>query len=878
MKRLYKIKINMRLSLIIKTLLLLVLFCNNAFSQGTPSAMGKEFWVAFGRALPSVSTPGLQIRIVATKTTNVTFSFTDNNSFNQTITVNAGEVYTHRFSLQEIPLISSSNEHHLPATKSKKTLYITSDEDISVYVSDFYRASTDATNILPTNAYGTSYYSTEYHIGEYNGPFFVANEDGTEIRADGVLITTLDRGELFGYHNNVANIPSTSQPNPWYNPTTPSRPSINYTSNKPFATFAAHSVLRVVAPAGDHAYQQLSPVSAWGKTFFVPVTHRGIERIRVIVSQDGTNISQTGGTVVTDNPQILIHNLSSPIGAGKVVEIEARLVNGGCYITADKPIAVLSFMVGGQTPGIADSTLGDPAMVWIPPIEQSITYAGVAAFFARENTSVLRDDKHYLMITTPTATKNDTRMKIGATGTSQPIPSGLWRDNPASGYSYCIYNFPSTATNDAYLLENPHGFLAYVYGLGLYESYHYVAASSVRNLEASFYINDIQYQSANGQLFCGGSFNIRGEIGISLNVAPGHLRWYINGNEQTSARDNLQWSIPSLPAGTHTIKMTALTIGNETVEVESTITIAGTMNAGTIGSSQSIASGAMPTAFTSTPATGGGTITYQWQSSPDNATWTDISGATSATYAPDALIATTYYRRVATGTCGTAETASILITVGATADMITVTGNSGSICSGNAVTLSATASAVTSPVFRWYSAATGGSLLHTGATFTPSPNLTTTTTYHVSVSGTSQAEGTRKAVTVTVAAALSAGTINNTSTSVASGTAPNAFTSTAATGGVGTIAYQWQSSPDNSTWANVPGATSATYAPGPLTATTYYRRAATNTCGTVHTTSVLITVSGTADMITVTGNSSSICSGDAVTLSATASTDRKSVV
>ena len=73
------------------------------------------------------------------------------------------------------------------------------------------------------------------------------------------------------------------------------------------------------------------------------------------------------------------------------------------------------------------------------------------------------------------------------------------------------------------------------------------------------------------------------------------------------------------------------------------------------------------------------------------------------------------------------------------------------ICSGDAVTLSAsltTPGSVQSPEYRWYNAANGGTLLHTGATYTPSPN--STTTYHVSVSGTNHSEGTRKAVTVTV--------------------------------------------------------------------------------------------------------------------------------
>ena len=182
------------------------------------------------------------------------------------------------------------------------------------------------------------------------------------------------------------------------------------------------------------------------------------------------------------------------------------------------------------------------------------------------------------------------------------------------------------------------------------------------------------------------------------------------------------------------------------------ITIADDLSAGAIADSQSIDYGNTPAALTSTaPASGGiGTITYQWQSSTDGTNWADISGATAQTYAPGALTATTYYRRAASDDNFTVYTGSVQITVAATSNMITVSATDTEVCSGDPTTLSAIASLVISPVFRWYSAATGGTPLGTAPTFTPSPNLTETTTFHVSVSGNGLAESTRKAITITV--------------------------------------------------------------------------------------------------------------------------------
>ena len=90
---------------------------------------------------------------------------------------------------------------------------------------------------------------------------------------------------------------------------------------------------------------------------------------------------------------------------------------------------------------------------------------------------------------------------------------------------------------------------------------------------------------------------------------------------------------------------------------------------------------------------------------------------------------------------------------------------------------------------------------------------------------------------------LAAGTIAASQT-ICRNASPNGFTSTSnASGGSGTINYQWQSSTDNVTFTNIPGATNATYAAGALTQTTYYRRAAsTSTDPVVYAGPVTVTV------------------------------------
>lgn len=77
------------------------------------------------------------------------------------------------------------------------------------------------------------------------------------------------------------------------------------------------------------------------------------------------------------------------------------------------------------------------------------------------------------------------------------------------------------------------------------------------------------------------------------------------------------------------------------------------ITAGSINNAQTVCSGSDPAALGSVaPATGSGNITYQWQSNTSgcDAAFTNIVGATSVTYDPPALTATTFYRRVATST------------------------------------------------------------------------------------------------------------------------------------------------------------------------------------------------------------------------------------
>jgi hypothetical protein len=120
-----------------------------------------------------------------------------------------------------------------------------------------------------------------------------------------------------------------------------------------------------------------------------------------------------------------------------------------------------------------------------------------------------------------------------------------------------------------------------------------------------------------------------------------------------------------------------------------------------------------------------GSIQYQ-SSTSATGTFTDIAGATSATYTTPVLTTTTYYRAQVRCNTGTATSNVSAITVNN--PLVASTNTPVSVCAGSPATLTATGSAGTT--LRFFETATGGTPLATGGTFT-TPSLTTSRQYFV---------------------------------------------------------------------------------------------------------------------------------------------------
>jgi len=301
-----------------------------------------------------------------------------------------------------------------------------------------------------------------------------------------------------------------------------------------------------------------------------------------------------------------------------------------------------------------------------------------------------------------------------------------------------------------------------------------------------------------------------------------------------------------------------------------TVTVLPNFSSGSItGGGGTICYNGDPGTMTANPSGGAGTYSYQWYyldgtSCPNTGSPTSISGATSAIYDPPSGLQTTrsYQCQVdATGSpdCGSATWTSNCITVTVIPNFSSgsITGGGGTICYNGdpgEMTANPTGGAGTY-TYQWYylDGATcpdaGSPSIISGATsaaYDPPTGLQATRSYQCQIDATGSpdcgsATWTSNCITVTVRPNFTAGSINATGQIICYNGDPSIIGSTAdASGGDGSIAYQWQSGTDGSTFPiTISVSNSASYdPPSGLTQTTYYRRQAKDgTCNTSFTTS-----------------------------------------
>jgi gliding motility-associated-like protein len=250
--------------------------------------------------------------------------------------------------------------------------------------------------------------------------------------------------------------------------------------------------------------------------------------------------------------------------------------------------------------------------------------------------------------------------------------------------------------------------------------------------------------------------------------------------------------------------------------------------ASTSNAAESVCRGNYPGTFNQSVAASGGsgTYTYKWQRSSDNQIWQDITlnfnaTANNANYEPgtnDTLRSLRYYRRVVID-MGVESASNAIVVSMLPNPAVSVSANKSTVPPGGSATLTATGGVST---YRWYN-----NQVQIGAAQSINVTVPSTSRYVAYTIGANGC-GDSAALTLTTVA-LAEGSVGPNQT-LCSGETPTTLNSVApASGGSGTYTYTWQSTTDlNSAYTDIPNANQASYTPGNITTTTYFRRKVTD--------------------------------------------------
>ena len=465
-----------------------------------------------------------------------------------TTTINAGTSHIFKFSASQV----TAAYEELPATApgpgygdqtSSKGVSVSSrDYPVLVCAMTQVPLSTDVTNLLRTDQLGTEYYCINYRAAQSavefgtpnytpkSGYMIIATENGgTDVYENGTKKATLTYwGEVYYRYAYYGDMTGT-----------------HITTSRPAACIAMSTVAQIPSGGyhGDVLFQQLPPVNQWGRKFVVPLI-LSENRIRVVATKNGTNITVNGATL-----DWAVGSQSSLTGLNAGEFVELKLVNvNGCYIEANQPVGVCSFLTGDGSNG-GGSTAGDPAQAWVPPLEQMDRDVWVSAFHPDRTSggTYLNSAQHYALIIVPTATRTQTTGHSG-------LSSVIWRDVPGNDYSFCRINLGSHITTPTtYKIDNPGGVIVGGYGLGQQESYYYYSGFGTNDLTLGFTVNDEYYLDMDGKVYCNPSNFVFKAI---YNTLPASIVWKLNGTEIPGSSNQTIVNVTSLPDGYYTISMT----------------------------------------------------------------------------------------------------------------------------------------------------------------------------------------------------------------------------------------------------------------------------------------------------------------------------------
>jgi gliding motility-associated-like protein len=312
-------------------------------------------------------------------------------------------------------------------------------------------------------------------------------------------------------------------------------------SCKPIAVFSGNtwaSFCEMGSPqnnpsGGDNLFQQLFPVSAWGKNFvtapFYNTENGNTDIVRIIVSEDNTNISVNGSFTSTGTT-----TLANPYSKGSIITYFAKLPS---VIRADKPIGVAQYQTSQNCNSSNTGSVpfpGDPEMTILNPIEQ--TLSDITVFSKLNSVSGVNTNiqKYFLNLIVKTADAPSLKVDGNPVTSVKPIDSE---------YSYSILDVSNQA--DQHTITASGGFVAIAYGYGSFESYAYLAGADVKNL-----FQNISASTKSAQDLTTGCVNEQTGFVLKLPYQTSSIIWNVNAAGTSYVENNPKFTTTTIDGKT----------------------------------------------------------------------------------------------------------------------------------------------------------------------------------------------------------------------------------------------------------------------------------------------------------------------------------------
>lgn len=527
------------------------------------STEGKDFWVTFMQADQDPNNElTLSLSISSREDCQVTIS-NPYTGYSEQVNVTANnmalvELYSGNVLAAYARSAMETSTKVCYAVNSEKVdtcaIHVTATANISLFATNYKRATFDATNVLPTASLLDEYIIQTYTPSDHGGVSatqgghfaIIAAEDNTIVDycpteeteaitaakstyafTNGVGMSDEELALANWQKGDTLHTPVLMKGQVYYvwtgkkdkDPGDLSGTYVKARNGKKIAVFQGnpHTNIPYQTKERDHLFSQAMPTRYWGNTFVLTSSAgRHVDYVRILALNDGTEVRINGNLVHTFN----FATDKKHYWEFKIGDQGDYAKNGSCVVTTSCACATHLFLASKKADNVSD---GDPAMLWVNPIEQQIDQVTFATYSSKNGTTA-----HYVNVVT------DQPSTMSLDGAS--IQSNFSLVDGSTTYYCAKISLGNTASSHT-LKSNGANFIAHVYGFTSNESYGYSAGGATKPLT--------QYITINGQIFTPESQNtLCGEDTIKFACHPDYeynkIEWYFgDGQSDLSNKDSV---------------------------------------------------------------------------------------------------------------------------------------------------------------------------------------------------------------------------------------------------------------------------------------------------------------------------------------------------